>query len=101
VLGVIAGTGRKHHEPYRLPGAKGPAARRSINGDRGPAASVFFAEVDEQRVVIVLDPETMTRVGLLVKFAGDAARGGSLVTKDVHRLRRAAARPVSSSDATS
>jgi hypothetical protein len=40
----------------------GPLSRRPIDGEGGPPASVFVAEVDQQRVSAVLDAQAMPRI---------------------------------------
>ena len=47
----------------------GPGAGPAIDGDGRPARSVFVAEVDEQRVAIVLDPQPVFRIRRLVQAA--------------------------------
>jgi len=41
----------------------------SVNGDGGPPVAVLVGEMDEQGVCVVLDAQTMPRVGLLVQAA--------------------------------
>jgi hypothetical protein len=58
--------------PFRgldLPGClcNGPASRRSVNREDGPPATVLVAEVDEQRLVVVLDPQSVSGVARLVE----------------------------------
>ena len=52
-----------------LPGClrNGPSPRFSVDRDDGPPATVLVAEVDEQRLVVVLDPESMGRVARLME----------------------------------
>lgn len=50
----------------------GPAG--SIQRDGGPAAAVFIADVDQQGVVVVLDPEPMPGIALLVELSSRPSR---------------------------
>ncbi|MGH3998331.1 MAG: hypothetical protein ACRDTJ_12805 [Pseudonocardiaceae bacterium] len=43
-----------------------PLASRSINRDGGPPGAVFVAEVNQQRVLVVLDAEPVARVRCLM-----------------------------------
>jgi hypothetical protein len=43
-----------------------PAPGRPIYGDRRPCATILVAEVDQQRVRVVLDAQAMIGVGFLV-----------------------------------
>jgi hypothetical protein len=74
-----------------LPGAPGtgPLARRSMNSDCGPAASIFVTGVDEQRVVSC--STRRRRLGFAFSWSPRTMRprAVSLVTKDVHSIRRA------------
>jgi hypothetical protein len=47
-----------------------PCTARTVDRDRGPAAAVLIADVDEQRVVVVLDPDAMTGVVALAQGSG-------------------------------
>jgi hypothetical protein len=42
--------------------SNGPLPRRPIDGEGGPPAAVFVAEVDQQRVSAVLDAQAMPRI---------------------------------------
>src|SRR6185312_8796219 len=54
----------------------GPAPGGAVDGENGPAAAVFVAEVHEQRVAVVLDAQT---VGVVALLAEDArALGGAV-----------------------
>jgi hypothetical protein len=44
-----------------------PVAAGSVDSERRPAVAVLVAEVDEQRVPVVLDPHPMARVAMLVQ----------------------------------
>jgi hypothetical protein len=46
-----------------------PAPGQAIDGDGGPAVAVLAAEMDQQRVVVVLDAQTVLRAALLVQAA--------------------------------
>lgn len=69
---ITARRGR-HRRPGRYPPAgspvHGPLPGHPIDGDGGPAATVLVAEVNEQGVRVVLDPQPMPRVGLPVQPA--------------------------------
>lgn len=47
-----------------------PRTARTVDCDRGPAAAVLIADVYEQRVVVVLDPNAMTGVVWLAQGSG-------------------------------
>jgi len=47
----------------------GMDSRRSIHRDRRPAPPVFVAQMDEQRIRVVLDAQAVGRVRLLVEPA--------------------------------
>jgi hypothetical protein len=53
----------------RAPLNDGADSRRAIHGDRRPAPRVFVAQMDEQRVGVVLDAQAVGRVRLLVEPA--------------------------------
>ena len=62
-----------------------PAPRRAIDGQDGPAVAVLVAELDQQRLAVVLDAEPVGRVALLEERArgvlarvGDARRPATL-----------------------
>ena len=45
----------------------GMDSRRSIHRDRRPAPPVFVAQMDEQRVGVVLDAQAVGRIPILVE----------------------------------
>jgi len=58
--------------PFRgldLPGClcNSPSSGPSVNREDRPPAAVLVAEVDEQRLVVVLDPQSVSRVARLVE----------------------------------
>src|SRR5439155_1698022 len=63
VVGAARGVGL----PFVL--RHGPGAGLAIDGDRRPARSVFVAEVDQQRVGVVLDAQPVLRIRCLVEAA--------------------------------
>ena len=66
----------------------GPLPRRPVDGEGGPPAAVFVAEVDQQRVSAVLDAQAMPRIGLFMQPSVPPCRLCSCsATKEVHRWR--------------
>jgi len=53
-----------------------PSASPAVDGDGCPPGAVFVAEMDEQCGVVMLDTETVGRVGLLMKPADNTAPRG-------------------------
>src|SRR5215207_2414495 len=53
----------------------GPAPALPIDRDRRPSATGFVAQMDQQRVGVVLDAEAMLGVRFLVQAANDRAAG--------------------------
>ncbi len=52
-----------------------PLPRRAIEGDGRPSSTVLVTEMDQQRMGVVFDPQTMPRIGLFVQTPDGPAVG--------------------------
>lgn len=64
----LVGTARRVALRISLSHCPGPAG--PVQRDGGPAAAVLIADVDQQGVIVVLDPEPVPGIALLVKLSG-------------------------------